>query len=263
MTEEEYYIKKYEIGEWQKCFNDPKYFINNYVNYSTAIGQRRLKLYPHQRDIVDLYNSNNRVIGNVSRQSGTTSTTLSYILWYSLFNYDKTVVLVGSSYERSKMLLNNLLVSFLLLPDFLKMAIENKRTTEFVQLSNRVKIHAVPISSAATRGISISLLYVDDAAYCKDDSFRNFMSSTWPCISAQNGQIIITSTPYQIDSLFYDLWCKSTDKGIGNLGSNGFLPYQVKWDCVPGRDENFKSMTINNFGEDMWARDYDCQFISK
>lgn len=263
MSDNDYYIKKYEIIEWHKCYSDPKYFINNYVIHNTFLGQKKLPLYPFQRDVVDFYHSNNRVIGNVSRQAGTTTAALSYILWYSLFNCDKKIGLVGPNFQRSISLLQRLLDAYYSLPDFLKMGIENKRTTEFVRLSNRVTIHAVPLSSAATRGMSISLLYVDDAAFCKDDSFKNFMQSVWPSMLSPDSKIIITSSPSTIGTIFHHIWTDATDNGIGNVGSNRFKSYQVMWDRVPGRTEDFKLTMLGGLGQERWDNQYNCEFMSK
>lgn len=262
MTEEEYYIKKYEIMEWSKCYSDPKYFIENYVIKNSPLGQRRYQLYPHQKDMIDAYLTYDRVIGNVSRQCGTTSTTLSYILWYIIFNGNRTVAVATNSHNRTASLIDDLLVSYYLLPDFLKPGLESK-SRSVLSFKNQVTIRGISVTDTSARGLSMSLLYVDDAAFCKDDHFRKFMYSVWPCISTQNGQVILTSAPYQAPSEFYNFWCGAVDNGIGNIGSNGFFPFQVKWNLVPDRDDSFKSSVIGNIGPEKWAREFDCQFDLK
>ena len=259
MTDEEYYIKKYEIIEWNKCYLDPKYFISNYVYNLSPTSHRRMVLYPWQRNAIDLYNNHNLIVGNVSRQCGTTSSVLAYILWYCMFNSDKQIILAGSKFSHSISLKNDLMSGYHTLPDFLKTPLltNNTRTVTF---SNGVCIENLSVSSQAVKSRATSLVYIDNASFCNDQDLQYFISSAYPAI-AKNGKIIITSCPNTISSEFYSIWKRATDHGIGNMGSNGFVPYQVTWRDVPGRDTEFKSRMLQNFDPTTWMREFECHFV--
>jgi hypothetical protein len=259
MYDNEYHIKKYEIIEWNKCHADPKYFINNYVYHLSAAKHNISALYPWQQNAIDLYDNHSLVVGNVSRQCGATSSALAYILWYCTFNSDKQVILTGPKFDRSRSLRETLIHTYNLLPDFLKIPII-RNTASNITFSNNVYVENMSVSSQLIRSRSSSLVYINDAAFCTDSDLQHFISNVYPTI-AGNGKMIITSCPNTENSEFHKIWKYATDHGIGNMGSNGFLSYQVKWNDVPGRDHEFKSKMIQNFKPSTWLREFECQFI--
>ena len=61
-----------------------------------------------------------------------------------------------------------------------------------------------------------------------------FFSSVYPTISSgQKTKMIIVSTPYGMNQ-FYKLWIDAEKK------RNDYIPIEVHWSEVPGRDENGK-----------------------
>ena len=90
----------------------------------------------------------------------------------------------------------------------------------------------------------------------------------FPVLST-GGKCIITSTPSDDESLFADIWKKATntlDK-FGNehpegLGQNGFSALRVAWDQHPDRGEEYKDEQIMAYGEEMFRREHELEFIS-
>lgn len=59
------------IREYQKCMNDPIYFIENYMKVlSLDEGMVSFKMYDYQRKLIDHYNNNRFSITLACRQSG-------------------------------------------------------------------------------------------------------------------------------------------------------------------------------------------------
>ena len=112
----------------------------------------------------------------------------------------------------------------------------NKGSIEF---SNNSRILAAATSGSSIRGLSVSLLYLDEFAFV--DKASEFYTSTYPVISSgANTKVIITSTANGIGNMFYNLW-QGAEQGV-----NDFKPFRVDWWDVPGRDEHWKLQTIAN-----------------
>lgn len=54
---------------------------------------------------------------------------------------------------------------------------------------------------------------------------------------------------------FYKLWTDAKEK------RSSYIPYEIHWSDVPGRDEEFKKETISNIGEDAWQQEYETDFL--
>lgn len=257
MTDSEYYIKKYEIMEWSKCNSSPQYFIENY-NYITSPinGQHRMKLYPWQDQVIKVYQNYDRIIGNVSRQAGTTTTTLAYIFWYSLFGYNRKIIIASSTVSIGDDIMNSLMVSYHLLPEFLKQKVEY-RTKSKLEFGNRCTIHIVPFSTLqnSTRGSSISLLWIDNAAFLKSNQLNEYLNYIAPPALQPDGKIILTSSPSGRDHHFYNIWHGA------QTNKNGYFPYQTLWAEVPGRGSDFEKKMRVHLGDESWYNEYNCSFI--
>ena len=74
---------KEQILEYQKCMKDPQYFIETYIKIvSLDRGLISFDMYPFQKDMVGTFHNNRFSICKFPRQSGKTTTMLSYILHY-------------------------------------------------------------------------------------------------------------------------------------------------------------------------------------
>ncbi len=92
-----------QIREFVKCAQDPTYFIENYVKIITLDkGFVQIELYPFQKQVVTDINENRRVIVKAGRQVGKTTIIVGYILWYILFNQDKTVAILANKASREQ-----------------------------------------------------------------------------------------------------------------------------------------------------------------
>jgi hypothetical protein len=138
------------------------------------------------------------------------------------------------------------------LPAFLKQGVlsYNKGSMEF---SNNTVIFCAASSSSSIRGKSISLLYIDEAAFLRND--MEFFESTYPTISSgKNTKVIITSTPNGARGLFHKLWMESVNK------VNMFVNHAVPWNLVPGRDEAWRLEQIANTSIEQFNQEHGLNF---
>ena len=74
---------KDQILEYQKCMKDPLYFIENYIRIvSLDEGLVSFKMFPFQKEMVGTVHNNRFTICKMPRQSGKSTTLVSYILSY-------------------------------------------------------------------------------------------------------------------------------------------------------------------------------------
>jgi len=243
-----------EINEYARCLKDPVYFAENYVRViSLDDGLVPFKLYPYQEKMVNHFNENRFSIVLACRQSGKSITSCAYLLWYAIFYPEKTVAILANKGATAKEMLGRITLMLENLPFFLQPGCKvlNKTSIEF---SNNSKIISSSTSSSSIRGMSCSLIFLDEFAFVNNDS--EFYTSTYPVISSgKDTKIVITSTPNGIGNVFHKLWEGAVQK------TNNFHPFTVNWWDVPGRDEKWKQETIANTSELQFKQEYNVDFI--
>ena len=102
----------------------------------------------------------------------------------------------------------------------------------------------------------MDLLIIDEAAFIRKSDFDDFLMSVFPTqASRPDAQMILISTPHSIDHGFYEIWKRSIKK------QNSFIPSKIRWDCAPGRDDEWKERTIRDYGQAFFEQEYACEFI--
>ena len=124
-----------------------------------------------------------------------------------------------------------------------------------IELENGSKIVAAATSSSAIRGGSYNIIFLDEFAFVPSTIAEQFFSSVYPTItSGQNTKVIIVSTPHGMNQ-FYKLWVDAQE------GRNNYIPTEVHWSEVPGRDEKWKEETIRNTSESQFNSEFECEFL--
>jgi len=254
-TEHEYTFE--QITEIQKCMADPAYFCRNYIYIKHPIdGQIKFDLFDYQTDIMERYVKNRYNIILSARQTGKTETTCAYLLWFAMFQTDKTILIVSNKSDNAKEIIAKIQNAYEELPHWLKPGIDenswNKHTCTF---DNKSRIVATTTASDSGRGMAISLLYCDEFAFVKHHIQNEFWDSILPTLST-GGACIISSTPNGDTNLFAKIW-----RGA-KLETNEFVPVHIPWDAFPGRGAEFKKEKIGLLGLRKWEQEFECKFIS-
>lgn len=253
------------VQELRKCAEDSVYFIKTYCQIQHPVrGSIPFKLYPYQENMLETYQHNKQVIVLSARQTGKSQTSAAYILWYAMFHFEKTVLIASNKNDNAMEMIYRIKFMYERLPHWIKPGLTddgwNKHNIGF---DNGCRIISTATSENSGRGLSISLLFLDEFAFVRDTVQEEFWTSMAPTL-ATGGSCIITSTPNGDSNLFAQLW-----RGANipltvntNVGSNGFIPIHVKWDEPPGRDEKFKELEMAKIGELKWLQEYETKFIS-
>ena len=214
------------ILEYQKCMLDPVYFARTYCKIiSLDKGLVNFELYPYQEDMFKHFNDNRFSIVLACRQSGKSISSVAYLLWYALFNSEKNIAVLANKGATAREMLARVTLMLENLPFFLQPGTKalNKGSIEF---SNNSKIIAAATSGSSIRGLSISLLFLDEFAFV--EKAAEFYTSTYPVISAgKDTKVIITSTANGIGNMYYNIWQGAEQ------GTNAYKPFRVDWWDVP------------------------------
>tara|TARA_B100000085_G_scaffold278181_1_gene299610 strand:- start:1079 stop:2716 length:1638 start_codon:yes stop_codon:yes gene_type:complete len=246
---------KDQILEYQKCMKDPLYFIGNYIRIvSLDEGLVPFKMFPFQKEMVGTVHNNRFTICKMPRQSGKSTTLVSYILYYVLFNSNMNVAILANKASTARDILSRLQLAYENLPKWLQQGVMswNKGSLD---LENGSRVVASSTSSSAVRGGSYNMIFLDEFAFVPNTVAEDFFSSVYPTISSgKSTKVIIVSTPNGMN-LFYKLWVDAENK------RNSYNIIDVHWSEVPGRDAKWREETIANTSEEQFRREFECEFL--
>ena len=102
-------------------------------------------------------------------------------------------------------------------------------------MENGSRIFAASTSASSVRGGTYNIIFLDEFAFVPNQVADNFFSSVYPTItSGKSSKVIVVSTPFGMNH-FYRLWSDAQKQ------KNEYVPLEVHWTDIPGRDEEFKN----------------------
>lgn len=244
-----------QLDEIAKCIEDPVYFIKTYVKIvNVDKGLVPFEMWPFQEEMVKTFHNNRFSIAKMPRQVGKTTTAAGYMLHSVLFNDNYSIAILANKGALAREILDRVKYAYEYLPIWLQQGIVvwNKGN---IELENGSKIAAYATSASGVRGGSYNLIFLDEFAFVPQNMANEFFTSTYPVISSgQTTKVIIVSTPYGLNH-FYKMWVDATEK------RSFYVPIEVHWSMVPGRDEAWKEMTIRNTSPEQFAQEFETEFL--
>jgi len=244
-----------QIAEFIKCKNDPVYFAKNYIKIvSLDEGLVNFNLYKFQEKLVRRFHKNRFNICLMPRQTGKSTTVISYLLHYAVFNDNVNIGILANKAATARELLGRLQTAYENLPKWMQQGILswNKGSLE---LENGSKILAASTSASAVRGMSFNIIFLDEFAFIPNHIADQFFASVYPTISSgKSTKVIIVSTPHGMNH-FYRMWHDAIRK------KSQYVPTEVHWKEVPGRDQRWKKQTIANTSAEQFKVEFECEFL--
>ena len=243
-----------ELNEYMKCSKDPTHFIEQYTQIiSLDEGMVPFQLRGYQEDLINFYDENRFNVVLASRQSGKSITSCAYLLWFLLFKPEVTVAVLANKGAIAREMIARIVTMLESVPFFLQPGVKilNKGSIEF---ANDSKVVAAATSSSSIRGMSINMLYLDEFAFVEDA--ETFYTATYPVItSGKNSKVIITSTANGVGNMFHKIYESAVHD------QSEYKSFLINWFDVPGRDEEWKKMTIANTSEAQFEQEYGNSFL--
>ena len=244
-----------QILEFVACRHDPVYFAKKYIKIvSLDAGLVNFDMYPFQEKLVRNFHENRFNICKMPRQTGKSTTVVSYLLHYAVFNDNVNIAILANKASTARDLLGRLQLAYENLPKWMQQGILawNKGSLE---LENGSKILAASTSASAVRGGSYNVIFLDEFAFIPNHIADQFFASVYPTISSgQKTKVIIVSTPHGMNH-FYRMWHDA------EASKNEYIPTDVHWSEVPGRDEKWRQQTIANTSEAQFKVEFECEFL--
>ena len=112
------------IREFIKCKNDPVYFATNYVQIvSLDEGLVPFQPYDFQEKLINNFHDNRFNICKMPRQTGKSTTSVSYLLHYAVFNDNVNIGILANKAATARDLLGRLQTAYENLPKWMQQGI--------------------------------------------------------------------------------------------------------------------------------------------
>jgi hypothetical protein len=244
-----------QLIEITKCIKDPVYFIKKYVKIvNVDEGLVPFNMWPFQEEMVKGFHANRFSIAKMPRQVGKTTTAAGYMLWCVLFTDDYKIAILANKGDLARDILGRIKYAFEYLPLWMQQGIIEWNKGNIV-LENGSEISAYATSAAGVRGGSYNLVFLDEFAFVPQNMAVEFFTSTYPVISSgKTTKVIIVSTPHGLN-MFYKMWTDAVEK------RSLYVPLEVHWSMVPGRDAKWRDETIRNTSEEQFRQEFETEFL--
>jgi hypothetical protein len=244
-----------QLLEYVACREDPVYFAKQHVKIvSLDEGLTPFKPYDFQEKLIQNFHANRFNICKMPRQTGKSTTCISYLLHYLLFNDSVNIGILANKAATARELLGRLQTAYENVPKWMQQGVLSWNRGS-LELENGSKILAASTSASAVRGMSFNILFLDEFAFVPNHIADSFFASVYPTItSGKSTKVIMVSTPHGMNH-FYRYWHDA------ERGKNEYIPTDVHWSEVPGRDDKWKQQTIANTSEQQFKVEFECEFL--
>ena len=225
-----------QLLEYMACRHDPVYFAKQHVKIvSLDEGLTQFKPYDFQEKLINRFHENRFNICKMPRQTGKSTTCISYLLHYLLFNDSVNIGILANKAATARELLGRLQTAYENVPKWMQQGVLSWNRGS-LELENGSKILAASTSASAVRGMSFNILFLDEFAFVPNHIAESFFASVYPTItSGKSTKVIMVSTPHGMNH-FYRYWHDA------ERGKNEYIPTDVHWSEVPGRDDVWLSL---------------------
>jgi hypothetical protein len=243
------------VKEFLKCAEDPVYFISTYCKIVTLDhGLQPFTLYPCQINKINVIHNNRKVILMEGRQQGKTTTSAAYILWFTIFQANKTVAILANKASAAREVLARYQLMYEHLPKWIQQGVTTWNKGD-IELENGSIVFTAATSASGIRGKSVNMLYVDETAIIPNTVADQFFASVYPTISAgETTKILLSSTPLGYNH-FWKFW------NDAEHDRNGFVPLFIHYSEIPGRSEAWANEQHRLLGDLKFNQEVLCKFL--
>ena len=158
-----------QVEDLLKCM-DPKkgpiYFMKQFMKIQHPTkGEMPIKPFPYQERLIEAYNSHRFSISMLPRQTGKTTCASGYLIWYAMFHPDSSILIAAHKYAGASDIMSRVRYAYEMLPGWIKAGVTqyNRNSIEF---DNGSKIMATTTTENTGRGMSLTMIYCDEFAFC-------------------------------------------------------------------------------------------------
>lgn len=238
-----YVLNNEEKTEYAKCYSDPIYFIEKYLN---------IKLRKYQIEWVKHYKENRFQLFNVARQTGY-NTIIAALNLHDMIFFNKNILLFCIKYDTAIEVINLIKLYYFKLPYFLKPNIIKIDKKNIFFNNSKISVFTNTITN-------YDIYQYINFAYMSNVQYNFYHNEIIPKIMLNTEtKLIISSTPNG-KNYFYELY-KNSILPKDHPEKNIFNTIQTYWYEVDGRDENWKLQQIKMLGSiEKFNQEYNLEF---
>ena len=177
---------------------------------------------------------------------------------------DSTILIAAHKYAGAQEIMQRIRYAYENCPMHIKAGVTtyNKGSLDF---ENGSRIVSATTTENTGRGMSITLLYLDEFAFVRPSIAELFWTSITPTL-ATGGKAIITSTPNSDEDQFALIWkgankCEDAYGNATDVGVNGFKAFKADWRRHPERDQIWADKMRAQLGDDRFRREMGLEFL--
>jgi hypothetical protein len=214
---------------------DPALFATDRLNFRPDDWQREL-----------LRSTAFRVILNITRQGGKSTTTAILALHQAIYDPGSLTLLVSPSQRQSRELFAKTIDFLRSIEPTVELDEDNKLSAT---LRNRSRVVSLPGDPRTVRGFSAPALVVaDEAAYTPDELF----TAIRPMLAVSQGRLILMSTPAGRRGVFFETW---------EHGGPDWLRFRIPASQCPRITKEFLERERAALGPLLFSQEYECAFV--
>lgn len=229
--------------EYDRCERSCHYFINNHAiiedvqGHGDGSGKMPFKLWEAQSDLLTTIMQSPRVVVLKARQLGISWLICVYCLWRCLFRRGQTILFFSQGEDEASELLGRVLSVFEEIAPALAAKLPKliKSNSTLLEWDNGSRIKSMPATQKAGRGLTASLVVMDEAAWAM---WAEQLYVAANATVADKGEIIICSTANGMGNFFHKIW------QIAAKGAERFVAAFLPWHARPDRDQAFYDQQI-------------------
>lgn len=207
----------------KRCQRSPSFFLDNFGKIQhPKLGLIPFKLFSYQKKCLQSFLDNRLTIFKKTRQSGISTITGGFALWYAMFFNKKTILIVSKrDLDAMDFLRKNVRMIYDNLPDWMRELWPLSSSNEHeISFPNGSRIRSLTSSKETLRSHASSLNIIDEAAFI--DHMDEMWAAGAPSIM-HGGSLICISTVKGIGNWYWQTW---TD---AEAGLNNFKPITINW----------------------------------
>lgn len=159
-----------------------------------------VEMQPYQLEMCEKMLNSRRCCFVMGRQSGKDFTISCFVIWLSVCNSNRKVLLVSAAQRQSDLLFNRIL-SFIAQSNELFDSVE-KSNLEMMKFKNNSEVYNLPSTSFIRGFTEVSHIFVNEAAHgVSDDTVYSVLT---PMLATTNGCLVLMSSPSGMAGAFWE-----------------------------------------------------------
>jgi cytochrome c-type biogenesis protein CcmE len=232
------------VKEWSRAVATYQFSLRKEVSEEAVEFARTVGIHPDPWQVDVLTSKHPRKILCCGRQTGKSTVAAVLAIHKALTRPGSTVLIVAPGERQAKLLFSKAATIYKR-AGYPLPAHSERRTG--LELSNGSVIEALPAVERTTRGYSVDLLLVDEAAAVQDLDYHGIL----PALIATQGEQVLLSTPRGKRGFFHEIW----------HGGDAWQRVMVRSDETPRIREEDLEVFRQTMPEQFFRQEFYCEFL--